>query len=312
MWGYGAVDASDAEAAQRTALGMMPPTRGVDRFTSYRQGPGTLAAARAHIPSLMQSVQAPPAAVTAAMLEQVPVLSAAYDLHLRRNATPPPALPPANTLFVRAAGTSAEQHFRTAHNATHLRGLGSDRAFDPLNGSTIESSLPASMAAWAAAVGQFGPWDGGALALAALTAARRGEHAVEAARQTLPSGAELDAAVALLAPGYYAPPAPFQGAPASWSDSVRAVSSRPFTATYGCQRAGGDRIRIEGLYLGSGDSVRVAVGGRPCTDAIHLVDQEVIECTSPPGEGEQAWVTVSDSRTPELTDSRPFFSYAEG
>lgn len=309
-WGYGSVESQNLEALALQAGGEIQPPRGIEKLDSYLHGPGTLAAARRHVPSLMQSVQAPPSSIDSSLTGRYPVLEGAFSP--RTDAQEQPLLPPANTLFVRAAGTSAEQHFRTAHNATHLRGLGSDRAFDPRDGALLSASADAAAAAWVAGVGQYGPWDQGQLAMAALAASREGSHAVGAAREALPDDAELDGAVGLLAPGYYAPPAPASGAPAAWTDSVRSVSSRPFTATYGCQRAGGDRIRIEGLYLGEGDAVRVSIGGRPCTDAVHLVDQEVIECTAPPGGGEQAWVTVSDARSPGLSDSRPFFSYAEG
>ena len=87
-------------------------------------------------------------------------------------------------------------------------------------------------------------------------------------------------------------------------------SSLPYTATYDCDRVGGDTITVTGTSFGL-DPPRVLVGGRACTNVRPMGENgTAFTCRTPPGIGEAVNVTVINSRFPVLSGSKPFFSYA--
>lgn len=64
-----------------------------------------------------------------------------------------------------------------------------------------------------------------------------------------------------------------------------------YTRTYNCLRTGGEVITIKGKYLGSENS-RVLLGDYECLNIVTLVADEIIQCTVPPGIGENLTVKV--------------------
>ncbi len=87
-------------------------------------------------------------------------------------------------------------------------------------------------------------------------------------------------------------------------------ASLPYSATYDCDRAGGDTITIDGTNFGLSQP-RVLIGGRACTN-VKLVspDGTRLTCRVPPGIGEAVNVTIINSRFPVLSGSKPYLSYA--
>lgn len=85
----------------------------------------------------------------------------------------------------------------------------------------------------------------------------------------------------------------------------------PYASTYNCGRYGGERIVISGVHFGK-VAPRVLINGVPCTNVELLQDETIISCISPPGNGIQVAVTVSNGIMPALSDTKPYFSYQNG
>lgn len=64
-----------------------------------------------------------------------------------------------------------------------------------------------------------------------------------------------------------------------------------YTRTYNCLKTGGEIITIKGKYLGNENS-RVLLGDYECLNVVTLVADEIIQCTVPPGIGENLTVRV--------------------
>jgi hypothetical protein len=86
--------------------------------------------------------------------------------------------------------------------------------------------------------------------------------------------------------------------------------------TYNCLQSGGELITITGRNFGvfdpawSQETPTVTIGGRPCTHAKMTIPERQITCISPPGQGHDVEVIVTNGKLPGLSDTQKYFSFA--
>ncbi len=100
------------------------------------------------------------------------------------------------------------------------------------------------------------------------------------------------------------------GTEAVSAQSASSNSSLPWAAAYNCDPRGGERIYLRGENFGLAPPL-VRIGGSACVDVRVEEPHVAVSCTSPAGTGANVEVQIVSRDAPPLSDSKPFFSYAQ-